>query len=129
MDRGEKRIIGGVCGSFGDQYKISPLIVRLLFVGVTIFFVFPIFVYLLLWLIIPTSREQTTDGVRNKILWQTVGGLLGSIIGWYGGYELGMFSIGDDRSGYIVVILFVLIGVPTGALVGFSIGRMICERR
>lgn len=49
------RMIGGVCGGFGEYFGIDPTLIRIGYVVVSVFSAaFPgILVYLLAWLIIP----------------------------------------------------------------------------
>ncbi len=51
----DNRMIGGVCSGLGAYFKLDPVIFRIAFIIATIFGV-TIFVYLIMWLIIPPAR-------------------------------------------------------------------------
>jgi phage shock protein C len=64
--RSEKdRMLGGVCGGLGEYFDIDPTIVRLLFVLVTLFGGASIFIYIILWIIIPSKSTvgESTEAV------------------------------------------------------------------
>jgi len=53
---------------------------------------------------------------------------LGGVLGWYFGYYFGTIMIEGDKSGGLVVVFFALIGIPIGAITGFSFFRILVER-
>ena len=56
----EQKWIAGVCGGFAERFSISPIVVRLVFIGLVAFGGLPIFaVYLLLWIMLPVGPEET----------------------------------------------------------------------
>jgi len=64
------RIIGGVAGGLGEYFTIDPVIIRIIFVALTVFGGGGIPLYLILWVVIPTqSRTQsnTQDVVRENV--------------------------------------------------------------
>jgi phage shock protein C len=53
------RIIGGVCGGIADYFGIDPVIIRILWIIVTLASLgFGILAYLLAWIIIPRNPNQ-----------------------------------------------------------------------
>lgn len=62
----DKRILGGICGGVAEWLGMSPLLVRLLFIGVSVLSAaFPgIVVYVVLWFVIP--EESGSGSVRPK---------------------------------------------------------------
>jgi phage shock protein PspC (stress-responsive transcriptional regulator) len=50
------RVIGGVCLAIARRFDISPVVVRVLMVGSVVFFGLSLWLYLLLWLLIPVER-------------------------------------------------------------------------
>lgn len=52
------RVVGGVCGGLGEYFNIDSTIIRLIFILITIFGGSGVLIYLILWLVIPSS--QTT---------------------------------------------------------------------
>lgn len=60
------RIIGGVCGGLAEYYGLDPLMVRILTVVLTAFTGVPLFVYLVLWMVMPSApTSPTTDTNYN----------------------------------------------------------------
>lgn len=55
----DERVLGGVCGGFGEYWGIDPVILRLLFIFLTIVTaVFPmLLIYLIAWAIMPRAPE------------------------------------------------------------------------
>lgn len=51
------RVIGGVCVAIANRFEMSAWVIRALFVVSVVFFGLSIWVYLLLWLIIPAERQ------------------------------------------------------------------------
>lgn len=54
------RVLGGVAGGLGDYFGIDPVIVRVLFVLISLGHGFGVLLYLVLWVIIP--EEPLTHG-------------------------------------------------------------------
>jgi phage shock protein PspC (stress-responsive transcriptional regulator) len=54
------RTIAGVCGGLGEYLGIDPLIIRIFFIIWTILGEFSIFVYFILWVVIP--NKTVSDG-------------------------------------------------------------------
>jgi phage shock protein C len=61
------RKIGGVCGGLGEYFDKDPIIFRILFVVVTLFFGSGIFIYLIMWLIIPKKTKSSIKDTSKKI--------------------------------------------------------------
>lgn len=58
------RMIAGVCGGIGDYLGIDPNVIRLIWVGVSIFTVGTgVLAYLLAWLIIPEEGLPATEAM------------------------------------------------------------------
>ena len=58
------RMIAGVCGGIGDYLGIDPNVIRLIWVGVSIFTVGTgVLAYLLAWLIIPEEALPVTEAM------------------------------------------------------------------
>ncbi|WP_345801469.1 PspC domain-containing protein [Microbacterium sp. AZCO] len=51
------RVIGGVCLAIANRFDMSPIVVRVVMVGSVVFFGLSIWLYLLLWLLIPEVRD------------------------------------------------------------------------
>ncbi|WP_243075567.1 PspC domain-containing protein [Microbacterium sp. SS28] len=50
------RVIGGVCLAIANRFEMSVTVVRVLMVGSVVFFGLSLWLYLLLWLLIPLER-------------------------------------------------------------------------
>lgn len=50
----ENKWIAGVCGGLGEKWGIKPLWIRLAFIALTFFAIFPsVVMYSILWLVLP----------------------------------------------------------------------------
>ena len=49
----KKRVLAGIAGGLGEYLDIDPVIVRVVFVLITIFHGFGLIVYIILWIVIP----------------------------------------------------------------------------
>ena len=54
----EKRVLGGVCSGLGAYFNTDPLLIRIIFIVVTIIFTSGILVYLIMWMIMPEARTE-----------------------------------------------------------------------
>ena len=52
----DQRYLGGVCAGIAAWLGVSPLVVRLVFIGLTIFWGASLAVYFILWIIIPQAK-------------------------------------------------------------------------
>ena len=58
LRRSSDKMLAGVCGGIAEYFNIDPVIVRLLFVLSVLFAGFPIIVYPILWLVMPSPTLQ-----------------------------------------------------------------------
>ena len=49
----KKKVIAGICGGLGDHLDIDPVILRIIFVLITIFHGIGILIYIIMWIVIP----------------------------------------------------------------------------
>ena len=49
----KKKVIAGICGGLGDHLDIDPVILRIIFVLITVFHGIGILIYIIMWIIIP----------------------------------------------------------------------------
>ncbi|WP_196889874.1 PspC domain-containing protein [Aureivirga sp. CE67] len=128
--RGNNRIIGGVCQSIGERYKIEPILLRVAFV-VSLFFInISIFIYLILWNTIPNERKinlKKGTQIRTQILGSVIGSLLGVV--FLGGVAYLTMELLNDSSGFLGVIILAIYGFPLGAVLGFSVVKLIMEKK
>lgn len=52
------KIIAGVCGGLGDYFNVDPMIVRILFVALTIWGGSGVLLYIILWLVVPEAGQE-----------------------------------------------------------------------
>lgn len=61
------RIIAGVCAGIGEKLKISPWIVRIVVIILSLFTIVTILIYLILWLVIPYKETKTQLIYRSPL--------------------------------------------------------------
>jgi phage shock protein PspC (stress-responsive transcriptional regulator) len=127
--RDKNRILGGVCFAIGKKYKVEPWILRIVLIISSYFFYLPILAYLIIWIIIPNSKNISKKTIiKNQILGTFIGGILGSII--LGGIVyIDVNYANYDASGAIGVVFTCILGFLIGMLVGFIISRVLSERK
>lgn len=60
----ENKLFLGVCGALGEYFRIDPTVIRIIFVLSTFIFIgSPIFLYIILYLMIPKKKY---DNKRKK---------------------------------------------------------------
>lgn len=64
------RVIAGVCGGLGEYLRVDPLILRILFVVLAMVNGIGLFIYLVLWIIVPTAAFQ--GGSREEMMRRNV---------------------------------------------------------
>ncbi|MCA9387256.1 PspC domain-containing protein [Candidatus Dojkabacteria bacterium] len=57
----KNRILGGVCSGLGEYFNVDPVIFRLIFLVLAIFEFSTIFIYFILWIIIPDKSHVGMD--------------------------------------------------------------------
>lgn len=48
-----ERVLGGVCGGLGEYFGLDPVFIRLIFIFCVLFVGTGLFLYLVMWLIVP----------------------------------------------------------------------------
>lgn len=61
------RIIAGICAGIGEKFKISPWIVRIVVIILSLSTIVTTFIYLLLWLVIPYKETKTQQIYRSPL--------------------------------------------------------------
>jgi phage shock protein PspC (stress-responsive transcriptional regulator) len=56
-------IIGGVCAGIANKLKIDPLVIRILFIVLSLFFGVFILIYIILWIILPEDPNAVKRAV------------------------------------------------------------------
>ncbi|MCL7764292.1 hypothetical protein MPF19_12770 [Polaribacter sp. Z014] len=57
----------------------------------------------------------------NKLLWKFSGAILVGFLGWLISYKLSLLLLGNDNSGFIVIVIMVFMGILLGTILGFVI--------
>lgn len=52
------KVIAGICGGLGEYFNIDPVIIRVIFAVFTVFGGSGILLYLILWIIIPSTNKH-----------------------------------------------------------------------
>ncbi len=66
----QNRVLGGVCGGLGEVFKLDPTILRVLFLLIILFGGSGLFLYLILWVVIPTEskiHKSSDQNIRENI--------------------------------------------------------------
>ncbi len=67
------KVIGGVAGGLSVYFNIDPIIVRILFVALTIMHGMGLLVYIIMWIVIPEEPFELAYPVNNNQNSQTSG--------------------------------------------------------
>ncbi|MCA9381273.1 PspC domain-containing protein [Candidatus Dojkabacteria bacterium] len=57
----KNRILGGVCSGLGEYFNVDPVIFRLIFIILAFFEFSIVFIYFILWIIIPDEKHVGTN--------------------------------------------------------------------
>ncbi len=120
------KMLGGVAGGLGDYFNIDSTLIRLLFLFSLVFGGAGFFIYIILWIVIPSESstkglsEETIEenieeiamraekfGENNRIIWGLIFIFLG--VGFLVS-NFGLFNI-FDLSKFFLPILFVVVGI------------------
>lgn len=66
------RAIAGICGGLADYLRVDPLVIRLLTLFLILFGGLSIWIYIILWLVVPEEPQSTTPVNNPKTItpWQ-----------------------------------------------------------
>ena len=117
--RGGDRIIGGVCSGLAAGFHVDVLLVRLAFVILAFFQGIGLFIYIVLWLVMPEETESGPrsgfDSVARDM--QRVGNEIRGQLGPPG--DPGAPSTGLGGQAVVLGVVLVILG---GALLAVNIG-------
>lgn len=116
----DNKIISGVCGGIGAYINSDPLWIRILFVVFSFFFGIGVFVYLALWLVIPSAdsaaqKKEMYGGQHNWAMPQEWDQHPGS----RPGHALNEIFNALGKVFYIIVRVFLIIFGTSVVLTGF----------
>lgn len=63
----KNKIVAGVCSGLGEYFNIDPVIVRILFVVLTVMNGIGILIYILLWIMVPEESFEKAFGLNNDV--------------------------------------------------------------
>jgi phage shock protein PspC (stress-responsive transcriptional regulator) len=89
LQRDQKRqIIGGVCSGLGIYFNVDPLWIRLLFALLAFAYGVTIFIYLVMWIVVPGSYDLEEPEVSKKMFRdgerKVIGGVSGGVAAFFG---------------------------------------------
>ena len=61
------KVLGGVCGGLANYFAIDPVIVRILFVVISLAFGTGILAYIILWIAVPSTASTVIGATRKKL--------------------------------------------------------------
>jgi phage shock protein PspC (stress-responsive transcriptional regulator) len=62
------KVIAGVCGGLGEYFNVDPVIIRLIFVVVTILGGAGVLAYIVMWIIVPESGQKSyAESIKKDI--------------------------------------------------------------
>ncbi|MFM2358399.1 MAG: hypothetical protein RLY16_392, partial [Bacteroidota bacterium] len=62
-----EKVVGGVCSGIARYFGIDPIVVRIIFVVVSLAFGTGVLAYLIMWVAVPSSATIEIGGVRKKL--------------------------------------------------------------
>ena len=65
LTRGESKVVAGVCSGLADYFGLRVNGLRIAFILTSLFFLVPVLVYLVCWLVLPSF--PTTQAMRRQL--------------------------------------------------------------
>lgn len=63
LHKGQTRVIGGVCSGLAEHFHVDVVLVRVAFVVLAFMSGIGLFLYLLLWLLMPEAEAPEPEGI------------------------------------------------------------------
>jgi len=123
FQRGTDRILGGVCAGLAAGFHVDPLVVRIVFVILAFFQGVGLFIYLVLWLVMPEAADRAApgrsgfDSMADDL--KRVGGELRAQFGSGGRVPPGVQSAPRGRQTLVLGLFLVVFG---GLLLAINTG-------
>ncbi|ARV05600.1 hypothetical protein BTO04_02305 [Polaribacter sp. SA4-10] len=137
-----KKVFGGVCSGLADNFDVSVLLVRILWLILSLFFVIGFIIYSILWITIPNKKKLESDldtanidsnqdkskatiGVVKNIF--SLLGLIiaGCLLGLWGGWEYGQTL---QSKGSIITLMIAISSSVVGGIIGAIVGTIIVSK-
>ena len=62
------KVVAGVCGGLGEYFSVDPVIIRLIFVVVTMLGGAGVLAYIVMWIIVPEAGQKSyAETIKNDI--------------------------------------------------------------
>ncbi len=109
--RGNDRILGGVCSGLAAGFHLDPLWVRLAFVLLAFFQGIGLFLYLVLWLVMPEQPERSAP-VRSgfESMGDDLKRIAGELKGQFAAADAQPQPVGRATQGLVLGIVLVAVG-------------------
>lgn len=139
-----KKVLGGVCSGLADYFGVSELLVRILWLILSLFFCIGIIIYIILWIAIPDKKYlesdlDKSDNNSNREKSNSTKGVvknsfsilgiivIGCFLGFLGGWEYGR-SLGYTGGKSIGTLMTALSGFVFGGVLASIIGVIIVSK-
>ncbi|MEJ7589308.1 MAG: PspC domain-containing protein [Ferruginibacter sp.] len=80
------KVIGGVCGGLANYFGLDAMVVRIIFVIVSLVFGTGLLAYLILWIAVPSSASREIGGTRKKLFRDPDNKLIAGVCSGIGNY-------------------------------------------
>ena len=138
-----KKVLGGVCSGLADYFGVSELLVRILWLILSLFFCIGFIIYIILWIATPNKinlesdldkpdkdsnrdKSNSTNGVVKNIF-SLIGLIItGCLLGLWGGWQYGQTL---DSKGSIVTIMIALSVSVIGGVFGAIVGALMVSKK
>jgi len=139
-----KKVFAGVCAGLADYFGVSVILVRILWLILSLFFVIGFIIYIGLWIGIPNKKNIESDLDKSdfdlnrdkpnstkgvvKNSFSLVGLIIiGCFLGLWGGWEYGQFS-GYTGGDSILSLMTAIAGFFIGGVLGSIFGVIIVSK-
>lgn len=82
----KRKILGGVCSGLGNYLNVDPLWIRLLFAALAFAWGITIFIYIIMWIIVPGSYDLSEPESGKKMFRDPESKVLGGVSGGVASY-------------------------------------------
>ena len=101
----KRKILGGVCAGLGNYFSVDPLWIRLLFAVLFFAYGFTLFVYIIMWIVVPGSFDLDEPVTGKKMFRDPERKIIGGVSGGVAAF-LGI----DVVAVRVIFIVFTLLG-------------------
>jgi phage shock protein PspC (stress-responsive transcriptional regulator) len=115
----KRKILGGVCAGLANYFNVDALWIRLLFAVLTFAYGFTVFVYIIMWIVVPGSYDLDEPIVGKKMFRdgdrKVIGGVSGGIAAYLGIDIIAVrvlfiiFTIAGGLGVFIYIVLWIIL--------------------